>query len=148
MFAVVFFLVDSRSLGESCGEICGAAGLAGVESADSVVAGRRGAAGRLPATGGGTLDSTSGGGSSVTVATGGAVGAGIGAVSSGGGTLTEGGDARTICLLAHPATSTETEHNSARSFKFRTRVSLQQRRRNRVVANEPAPFDEPAANQS
>jgi hypothetical protein len=82
------------------------------------------------------------------VETGGAVGAGMGAVSSGGGALTEGGDARTICLLAHPATSTETEHSSARSLNFRTRVSLQQRCRNCVAAKGPAPFDEPAADQS
>jgi hypothetical protein len=81
------------------------------------------------------------------VGTGGAVGAGMGAVSSGGGTLTEGGDARTICLLAHPATSTETEHSSARSLNCRTRVSLQQPCRNRAAAKGPVPFGEPAANQ-
>ena len=125
MFAVVFFFVDSRSLGESCGEICGAAGLAGVESADSVDAGRRGAAGRFAATGGGTGDATSGGGSSVTVATGGGVvGVGIGAVSSGGGALTEGGEARTICLLAHPAITATMEQSSANRFIFRTSFSL------------------------
>lgn len=148
MFEVVFFFVDSKSLGESCGEICGAAGLVGVESADSVDAGRRGAAGRLAGTGGGTGVSTSGGGSSVTVGTGGGVvGAGIGVVSSGGGTLTEGGDARTICLLAHPAITAETEHSSARSLNFRTSVSPQLRYWNPEDAKGQAPFDEPMANR-
>src|SRR5579863_5245752 len=81
MFAVVFFFVASRSLAESCGEICGGAGLAGVGSAVSVGAGRRGAAGRLPGAGGGAGDGTSGAGSSVLLIGGGAVGGGIGEVS-------------------------------------------------------------------
>ena len=36
---------------------------------------------------------------------GGVCGGGIGSVSAGGGVLTEGGAARTICLFAHPASS-------------------------------------------
>src|SRR5689334_18151697 len=98
MFEVVFLFVASRSLAESCGEICGAAGLAGDGSAVSD-GGRRGAAGRFPGTGGGTGDGTSGAGSSVVVTGGGVSGSGMGEVSSGGGVLTEGGAARTICLL-------------------------------------------------
>src|ERR1700688_291968 len=76
MFVVVFFFVASRSLAESCGEICGGAGLAGVGSA--VGAGRRGAAGRLPGGGGGAGDGTSGAGSSAVLTGGGASGGGIG----------------------------------------------------------------------
>src|ERR1019366_5103499 len=108
MFVVLFVFVACRSLAESCGEICGAAGLAGVGSAVSVCAGRRGAAGRLPGAGGGAGDGTSGAGSSVVLTGGGVSGAGIGEVSSGGGVLTDGGAACTMCLLAHPAIPAET----------------------------------------
>ena len=117
MFAVVFFFVASRSLGESCGEICGGAGLAGVGSAVSVDAGRRGAAGRLPGAGGGAGDGTSGAGSSVVLTGGGVSGGGMGEVSSGGGALTDGGAARTMCLLAHPARRRR-PHRAAREVGF------------------------------
>src|SRR5271170_3941465 len=114
MFVVVFFFAASRSLAESCGEICGGAGFAGVGSAVSVGAGRRGAVGRLAGAGGGTGDGTSGAGSSVVVTGGGVSGGGIGEASSGGGVLTDGGAALTMCLLAHPTIPAETAQSSAR----------------------------------
>src|ERR1700689_1768174 len=123
MFVVVFFFVASRSLAESCGEICGGAGLAGVGSAVSVGAGRRGAEGRLAGAGGGAGEGTSGAGSSVVVTGGGASGCGMGAVTSGGGELTEGGAARTICLFAQPDRTAEAAKSSARSWNFRIKRS-------------------------
>src|ERR1700688_5042134 len=120
MFLVVLFFVASRSLAESCGEICGAAGFAGAGSAvsASVGPGRLGAAGRLPGEGGGAGEGTSGAGSSVVSTGGGVSGGGIGEVSSGGGVLTEGGAARTIFLVAQPAKPAKRMQSNARSWFF------------------------------
>src|ERR1700689_4558711 len=148
MFVVVFFFVASRSLAESCGEICGGAGFAGVGSAVSVGAGRRGALGRFAGAGGGAGDGTSGAGSSVVVTGGGASGDGMGEVSSGGGVLTEGGAARTMCLLAHPAMAAEAAQSSARSWIFRIRDSSRWLRQARGAGKARAPSGGPMASQS
>src|SRR5580700_6787467 len=148
MFAVVFFLVASRSRAESCGEICGGAGLAGVGSAVSAGAGRRGAGGRFAGTGGGAGDGTSGAGSSVVLTGGGVAGGGIGDVSSGGGELIEGGAARTMCLLAQPAIAAETAQSSARSWIFRIRDSSRRPRRGPGDGTARTPSGEPAAGRS
>src|ERR1039458_685263 len=117
---VVFVLVVARSRAESCGEICGGAGLGVVDSEPSVCAGRgRGGAGRFAGTSGGAGNAASGGGSSTVFAGGGVSGGGIGWVISGGGVLTEGGAALTICLLAHPAADKVMVHNSAKNTGFR-----------------------------
>ena len=65
----------------------------------------------------------SGGGSDLTSTGGGAAGVGIGAVSSAGGVLTEGGVARTILLLAHPTVPHAMAHSSASSSIFRIMCS-------------------------
>src|ERR1700693_5169249 len=147
MFAVVFFFVASRSLAESCGEICGGAGFAGGGSAVSVDAGRRGAAGRLPGAGGGAGDGTSGAGSSVVLTGGGVSGGGIGEVSSAGGVLTDGGAARTMCLFAHPARPAETAQSSARSWIFRIRDSSRRPRLDPGAGKTRTPSGEPAASR-
>jgi len=121
--------------------------LAEVVSVDSAVAGRRGGLGRLPGAGGGAGDSTSGGGSSVIVVAGGVEGTGMGAVSSGGGALTEGEAARTICLFAHPAIDKETKQSSPRNLNFRTRASPQKPCRYLAAGKELLPFGEPVANR-
>jgi hypothetical protein len=59
---------------------------------------------------------------------GGASGGGMGEVSSGGGVLTDGGAARTMCLLAQPAMPAQTAHSSARSWVVRITNSSRRRR--------------------
>src|SRR5579864_719192 len=103
IFEVVLLLAAARSRAESCGEICGGAGFGGA-SALSDCGGRGRGAGRLGGSGEVAGSGASGGGSSSCgVSTwGGAIGCGIGAVSGGGGVLTEGGAARTTCLAPQP----------------------------------------------
>ena len=146
MLEVVFVFVAARSLAESCGEICGGAGLGGAGSAVSGGAGRgRGGAGRLAGAGGGSgrrsFRRRFRRGCSPAEAF---PVAGMGGVSSGGGVLTEGGAARTICLLAHPAVA-RTAHKQHEKLDFSHYVSAPRPRPDRAGGTAQAPFDAPAA---
>src|ERR1019366_402368 len=147
MFEVVLFFAVSRSLAESCGEICGGAGLGGAGSAASGCGGRgRGAAGRLAGAGVGTGAGVSGCGSAVGCSGGGGVvGGGVGAISTGGGGLPEGGAALTIGLFAHPAIPRAAAHSSTRSAVLRIMFSAPRLFSDRVGERGRAPFDAPVA---